>query len=41
MLDGGNNSNDMDGSGGVYNPSFGDDPSGGLFSNVNNLDKRS
>ena len=36
MLDGGNNSNDMDGSGGVYNPSFGDDPSGGLFSNVNN-----
>ena len=26
MLDGGNNSNDMDGSGGVYNPSFGDDP---------------
>ena len=36
MLDGGNNSNDMDGSGGVYNPSFGDDPSGGLFTNVNN-----
>jgi hypothetical protein len=36
MLDGGNNSNDMDGSGGVYNPSFGDDPSGGLFSNTNN-----
>jgi hypothetical protein len=36
MLDGGNNSNDMDGSGGVYNPSFGDDPSGGLFSNPNN-----
>ena len=36
MLDGGNNSNDMDGSGGVYNPSFGDDPSGGLFSNNNN-----
>jgi carboxypeptidase family protein len=36
MLDGGNNSNDMDGSGGVYNPSFGDDPTGGLFSNVNN-----
>jgi len=36
MLDGGNNSNDMDGSGGVYNPSFGDDPSGGLFSNANN-----
>ena len=33
MLDGGNNSNDMDGSGGVYNPSFGDDPTGGLFSN--------
>jgi hypothetical protein len=36
MLDGGNNSNDMDGSGGVHNPSFGDDPSGDLFSNVNN-----
>ena len=36
MLDGGNNSNDMDGSGGVYNPSFGDDPAGGLFSNINN-----
>ena len=36
MLDGGNNSNDMDGSGGVYNPSFGDDPTGGLFSNPNN-----
>ncbi|MDQ1405271.1 MAG: hypothetical protein QOG55_900 [Acidobacteriaceae bacterium] len=36
MLDGGNNSNDMDGSGGVYNPSFGDDPSGGLFSNNSN-----
>ena len=36
MLDGGNNSNDMDGSGGVYNPSFGDDPTGGLFSNTNN-----
>jgi hypothetical protein len=36
MLDGGNNSNDMDGSGGVYNPSFGDDPSGGLFSNPSN-----
>jgi len=36
MLDGGNNSNDMDGSGGVYNPSFGDDPAGGLFSNPNN-----
>ena len=33
MLDGGNNSNDMDGSGGVYNASFGDDPTGGLFSN--------
>jgi hypothetical protein len=33
MLDGGNNSNDMDGSGGVYNSSFGDDPTGGLFSN--------
>jgi hypothetical protein len=36
MLDGGNNSNDMDGSGGAYNPSFGDDPSGGLFSNALN-----
>jgi hypothetical protein len=36
MLDGGNNSSDMDGSGGVYNPSFGDDPSGGLFSNALN-----
>ena len=33
MLDGGNNSNDMDGSSGVYNPNFGDDPAGGLFSN--------
>ena len=40
MLDGGNNSNDMDGSGGVYNPSFGDDPTGGLFSNVEQSDKR-
>jgi hypothetical protein len=36
MLDGGNNSNDMDGSSGVYNPNFGDDPAGGLFSNANN-----
>ncbi|HYA65009.1 MAG TPA: carboxypeptidase-like regulatory domain-containing protein [Candidatus Sulfotelmatobacter sp.] len=36
MLDGGNNSNDMDGSGGVYNASFGDDPTGGLFSNPSN-----
>jgi len=36
MLDGGNNSNDMDGSGGVYNRSFGDDPTGGLFSNADN-----
>jgi hypothetical protein len=36
MLDGGNNSNDMDGSSGVYNRSFGDDPAGGLFSNPNN-----
>ena len=35
-LDGGNNSNDMDGSSGVYNPNFGDDPAGGLFSNKNN-----
>jgi carboxypeptidase family protein len=37
MLDGGNNSNDMDGSGGVYNQSFGDDPTGGLFSNPLNM----
>jgi Carboxypeptidase regulatory-like domain len=37
MLDGGNNSNDMDGSGGVYNSSFGDDPTGGLFSNPLNM----
>jgi len=36
MLDGGNNSNDMDGSSGVYNPNFGDDPAGGLFSNKAN-----
>jgi hypothetical protein len=36
MLDGGNNSNDMDGSSGVYNPNFGDDPAGGLFSNKSN-----
>jgi len=36
MLDGGSNSNDMDGSSGVYNPNFGDDPAGGLFSNPNN-----
>ena len=36
MLDGGNNSNDMDGSSGVYNQSFGDDPAGGLFSNKYN-----
>ncbi len=36
MLDGGINSNDMDGSSGVYNPNFGDDPAGGLFSNKNN-----
>ncbi|SPF42845.1 Cna B domain-containing protein [Candidatus Sulfotelmatobacter kueseliae] len=36
MLDGGSNSNDMDGSSGVYNPNFGDDPAGGLFSNKNN-----
>lgn len=35
-LDGGNNSNDMDGSSGVYNPNFGDDPAGGLFSNKSN-----
>ena len=35
-LDGGSNSNDMDGSSGVYNPNFGDDPAGGLFSNKNN-----
>jgi len=36
MLDGGINSNDMDGSSGVYNPNFGDDPAGGLFSNKDN-----
>ncbi len=36
MLDGGINSNDMDGSSGVYNPNFGDDPAGGLFSNKSN-----
>ena len=36
MLDGGNNSNDMDGSSGVYNPSFADDPAGGLFTNKDN-----
>src|SRR5207253_906925 len=36
MLDGGNNSNDMDGSGGGDNGGFGDDPSGGVFSNENN-----
>jgi len=35
-LDGGNNSNDMDGSSGVYNQSFGDDPAGGLFTNKYN-----
>ena len=35
-LDGGNNSNDMDGSSGVYNTNFGNDPAGGLFYNVNN-----
>lgn len=35
MLDGGNNSNDMDGSGGIYNPSFAEDPTGGVLSNPN------
>ncbi len=35
-LDGGNNSNDMDGSSGVYNKNFGNDPAGGLFDNANN-----
>jgi hypothetical protein len=35
-LDGGNNSNDMDGSSGVYNKNFGNDPAGGLFDNPNN-----
>ena len=35
-LDGGNNSNDMDGSSGAYNPNFGDHPAGGLFSNKYN-----
>src|SRR5579859_5958577 len=33
MLDGGQNTNDMDGSMQVYTPSFGDDPSGGIVKN--------
>jgi hypothetical protein len=35
MLDGGMNTNDMDGSMQVYTPSFAGDPTGGLMSNVN------
>lgn len=34
-LDGGNNSNDMDGSGSVYNPSFASDPTGGISNQSN------
>ena len=34
MLDGGQNTNDMDGSMQVYTPSFGDDPSGGIVKNA-------
>jgi hypothetical protein len=33
LLDGGQNTNDMDGSMQVYTPSFGDDPTGGIVSN--------
>src|SRR5439155_25842530 len=33
MLDGGQNTNDMDGSMQVYTPSFGGDPTGGIVSN--------
>jgi len=33
MLDGGQNTNDMDGSMQVYTPSFGDDPTGGIVKN--------
>ncbi len=35
MLDGGNNTNDMDGSMQVYTPSFAGDPTGGLIANPN------
>jgi hypothetical protein len=35
MLDGGNNTNDMDGSMQVYTPSYAGDPTGGLISNPN------
>ncbi|MGH9735954.1 MAG: carboxypeptidase regulatory-like domain-containing protein [Candidatus Acidiferrales bacterium] len=35
MLDGGQNTNDMDGSMGVYTPSFAGDPTGGAGSNIN------
>jgi hypothetical protein len=34
MLDGGQNTNDMDGSMQVYTPSFGGDPTGGIVANV-------
>jgi hypothetical protein len=34
MLDGGQNTNDMDGSMQVYTPSFGGDPTGGIVSNA-------
>lgn len=37
MLDGGNNTNDMDGSMQVYTPSFAGDPTGGLISNDSQL----
>src|SRR5260370_39625364 len=33
MLDGGQNTNDMDGSMQVYTPSYGGDPTGGIVSN--------
>ena len=35
MLDGGNNTNDMDGSMQVYTPSYAGDPTGGLIANSN------
>ncbi|MGZ4826625.1 MAG: outer membrane beta-barrel protein [Terriglobales bacterium] len=35
MLDGGNNTNDMDGSMQVYTPSYAGDPTGGVISNIN------
>src|SRR6266567_4518871 len=34
MLDGGNNSSDMDGTQNTYTPSFGGDPTGGLINNL-------